>query len=81
MKLYMEYSTNIYSTYLKYISEGDIHVYSIDEAFLDVTEYLGLYNMKAKELAERIIKEIVNKIMNVSSKEKIPVRKGRHYKR
>ena len=43
MKLYMEYSAKIYEIYLKYISKDDIHVYSIDEAFLDVTSYLNLY--------------------------------------
>lgn len=40
MKLYIDYSAEIYAVYLKYIAKEDIHVYSIDEAFLDVTEYL-----------------------------------------
>ena len=40
MKLYMEYSAKIYSVYLKYISKDDIHVYSIDECFIDITDYI-----------------------------------------
>lgn len=60
MKKYMEYSANVYATYLKYISKDDIHVYSIDEAFLDVTHYLGLYKMKSIELARVIMKDIYN---------------------
>ena len=40
MKLYIDYSSKIYAVYLEYIAKEDIHVYSIDEAFLDVTEYL-----------------------------------------
>jgi DNA polymerase V len=58
MKLYIEYSAYIYSIYLKYISKEDIHVYSIDEAFLDVTRYLSLYQMSAKELAMQIMQDI-----------------------
>lgn len=58
MKKYMEYSSNIYSIYLKYISKDDIHVYSIDEVFLDVTHYLKLYQMNAKELAKMILEDI-----------------------
>ena len=44
MALYMEYSTRIYNIYLKYIAPEDIHVYSIDEVFMDVTDYLQTYN-------------------------------------
>ena len=55
MKLYMEYSANIYSVYLKYISKDDIHVYSIDECFFDITSYLELYGKTPKELAQMII--------------------------
>jgi len=55
MKLYMEYSANIYSVYLKYISKDDIHVYSIDECFFDITSYLKLYNKTPKEMAQMII--------------------------
>ena len=58
MNKYIEYSANIYGIYLKYISKEDIHVYSIDEAFLDVTKYLKMYNMKSLDLAKTIIKEI-----------------------
>lgn len=58
MKLYIQYSADIYSIYLKYIAKEDIHVYSIDEAFLDVTNYLFLYHLTAKELAVRIMEDI-----------------------
>lgn len=58
MKKYIEYSANIYAIYLKYFSKEDIHVYSIDEAFLDVTKYLKLYKLNAIELAQTIIKDI-----------------------
>ncbi len=55
MKLYMEYSADIYSVYLRYISKNDIHVYSIDECFFDITSYLELYNKSPRELAQMII--------------------------
>lgn len=58
MKLYIEYSADIYAIYLKYIAKEDIHVYSIDEAFLDVTDYLSMYRISAKELAVRIMTDI-----------------------
>lgn len=58
MQLYMEYSARIYSIYLKYISKDDIHVYSIDEVFLDVTPYLKLYNKTPKELARMLLDEV-----------------------
>ena len=58
MKLYIEYSANIYSIYLKYVSKEDIHVYSIDEAFLDITDYLPMYQLTARELALRILQDI-----------------------
>ncbi len=58
MKLYLEYSAKIYSIYLKYISKDDIHVYSIDEVFMDVTDYLFLYKMTGSELGERIMQDI-----------------------
>lgn len=58
MQLYIEYSANIYEIYLKYISKEDIHVYSIDEAFLDVTDYLHMYQMTAEELSERIMQDV-----------------------
>ncbi len=58
MKYYVDYSTKIYSIYLKYISSEDIFVYSIDEVFCDVTNYLNMYKMSAKELATKIISDV-----------------------
>lgn len=55
MKLYMEYSARIYSIYLRYISAEDIHVYSIDECFLDVTQYRRLYGKDAREIARMLM--------------------------
>lgn len=57
---YMEYSTRIYDIYLKYIAPEDIHVYSIDEVFMDVTNYLNTYHMTAHELAMTIIHDVLN---------------------
>ena len=59
MALYMEYSTRIYNIYLKYIAPEDIHVYSIDEVFMDVTAYRSVYKMTAHELAMTIIKDVL----------------------
>ena len=59
MAYYIEVSTKIYNVYLKYISSEDIHVYSIDEVFMDVSKYLKKYNMSAKELARTIIKDVL----------------------
>ena len=58
MKKYIEYSANIYAIYLKYFSKEDIHVYSIDEAFMDASKYLKLYKSTPIELAKKIIKDI-----------------------
>ena len=58
MNMYMEYSANIYAVYLKYVSKDDIHVYSIDECFLDITPYMRLYQKTAKEFA-RMLKDAV----------------------
>ena len=58
MQLYIDYAAEIYSIYLKYIAKEDIHVYSIDEAFMDVTDYLSLYGMTARELGKTILDEI-----------------------
>ncbi len=58
MKKYIEYSANIYAIYLKYFAKEDIHVYSIDEAFMDVTKYLKLYKLNPIEVAKKIIKDI-----------------------
>ncbi len=58
MQTYIDVSADIYAIYLKYIAKEDIHVYSIDEAFMDVTNYLSLYKMTAAELAFTIIEDI-----------------------
>ncbi|MDE6714150.1 MAG: DNA methylase [Lachnospiraceae bacterium] len=60
MALYMEYSRNIYRIYLKYVAPEDIHVYSIDEVFMDVTHYLAAYHMTPSELTEKIIRDILD---------------------
>ena len=60
MKMYEEYSTRIFSIYMKFISAEDIHVYSIDEVFMDVTGYLKTYNMTAHELAMAMIQEVLH---------------------
>lgn len=62
MSKYIEYAAEIYSIYLKYMSKDDIHVYSIDECFLDVTDYLKLYNTRAKPFAIKLMKEIYDKL-------------------
>lgn len=59
MALYMEYSTRIYNIYLKYVSAEDIHVYSIDEVFMDVTDYLATYKCTAHELTKKIIRDVL----------------------
>lgn len=62
MKKYIEYSALIYKIYLKYISKKDTHVYSIDEAFLDVTSYLKMYEISPVDLANKILKYIYSSI-------------------
>ena len=59
MAHYMEVSTKVYQTYLKYIAPEDIHVYSIDEVFMDVTAYLRSYKMTAHELAMKMIRDVL----------------------
>ena len=59
MALYIEYSTRIYQIYLKYVAPEDIHVYSIDEVFIDATAYLETYGMTARELAMTMIKDVL----------------------
>ena len=59
MAFYLEYSTIIYNTYLKYIAPEDMHVYSIDEVFMDITHYLKTYGMTPKELASKIIRDVL----------------------
>ena len=61
MQKYIDYAAEIYGIYLEYISKEDIHVYSIDEVFLDVTEYLHLYGMTARELGTTLMEEIYNR--------------------
>lgn len=58
MQLYIEYAADIYAIYLKYFAPEDIHVYSIDESFIDVTNYLQAYRTDAKSLAKRLMDEI-----------------------
>lgn len=58
MTFYLEYSTLIYKIYLKYIAPEDIHVYSIDEVFMDVTHYLKTYGLTPKELVSKIIQDV-----------------------
>jgi DNA polymerase V len=60
MALYMEYSTIIYNIYLRYVAPEDIHVYSVDEVFMDVTHYLDTYSMTPKALAEKMIGEVLS---------------------
>lgn len=59
MALYLQYSTNIYNIYLKYFAPEDIHVYSIDEVFIDLTSYLNHYHTKPEQLIRNIIQEIL----------------------
>lgn len=54
----MNYSTKIYNIYLKYIAPEDIYVYSIDEVFCDITNYLKFYNMTPRELVTKMIKDV-----------------------
>ena len=62
MQKYIDYSARIYGIYLRYIAPEDIHVYSIDEAFLDVTPYLKLYKMTPKELAIKLMGEVLQDV-------------------
>jgi DNA polymerase V len=62
MSLYIEYSTRIYNVYLKYIAPEDIHVYSIDEVFIDATAYLKTYKLTARELASEMILDVLKTV-------------------
>ena len=62
MQKYIDYAAEIYGVYLEYIAPEDIHVYSIDEAFLDVTHYLWLYDMTPKQLAIKLMDEVYKKV-------------------
>ncbi|MBQ8828185.1 MAG: DNA methylase [Clostridia bacterium] len=59
MAHYIEYSTKIYNVYLKYVAPEDMHIYSIDEVFMDVTAYLPARNMTAHEFAVMIIRDVL----------------------
>ena len=59
MQRYLDVSAEIYGIFLKYVAPEDVHVYSIDESFLDVTHYLGLYRMTAHQLAVTIIRDVL----------------------
>ncbi|MBQ8901645.1 MAG: DNA methylase [Bacilli bacterium] len=58
MSYYMDYSTRIYNVYLKYIAPEDIYVYSIDEVFCDITNYLNTYHISPRELVTKMIKDV-----------------------
>ncbi|MBQ7537851.1 MAG: DNA methylase, partial [Treponema sp.] len=62
MALYIQYSARIYKIYLKYFSPEDIHVYSIDEVFIDATSYLSLYKTNARDLAAKVIQNILSEV-------------------
>lgn len=62
MKLYMDYSARIFSVYLKYIAPEDIHSYSIDEVFMDVTNYLDTYGLTPREFARKIILDVLHTV-------------------
>lgn len=66
MKKYIEYASKIYAIYLKYISSSDIHVYSIDECFIDATDYLKIYKLTPKEFALKLMNEI-NQTLHIPS--------------
>lgn len=59
MSKYMEYSTRIYNIYLRYVAPEDMHVYSIDEVFIDVTSYLNTYQITAHELALKMLRDVL----------------------
>ena len=61
MSLYLKYSSEIYNVYLSFVSKEDIYVYSIDECFFDLTNYLNLYKMTGEELVSKMIMEVYNK--------------------
>lgn len=62
MQKYIDYSARIYEIYLDYLSKDDIYVYSIDEAFLDITGYLKKYNLSAQQMANKLMNEILNRV-------------------
>lgn len=62
MALYMDYSARIYNIYLKYVSPEDIHVYSVDEVFMDITSYLKLSKISAHDFTMRMIKDVLSTV-------------------
>ena len=62
MQKYIDYAAEIYAVYLKYVAPEDIHVYSIDEVFMDVTAYLGTYRKTARELAQTIMADVLSTV-------------------
>lgn len=62
MARYMEYSTRIFNVYLKYVSDDDIHVYSIDEVFIDITNYLKTSGLSPREFTKQIIQDVLNTV-------------------
>lgn len=62
MQKYIDYAAKIYGVYLQYVSKEDIHVYSIDEVFIDVTEYLGYYRLSPKEMALMLMNKVLEKV-------------------
>ncbi len=62
MKLYIDYAADIYSIYLDYFDPRDIHVYSIDESFIDATAYLSVYRTAPRELAVKLVNEIADRL-------------------
>lgn len=62
MQMYIDCSAEIYGIYLKYIAKEDIHVYSIDEAFMDVTDYLRFYHLSQKEMGMKIMQDIYDTV-------------------
>lgn len=62
MALYIQYAADIYALYLRYFSPDDIHVYSIDECFIDATAYLRVYNTDARSLAAKLMNDIANEL-------------------
>lgn len=59
MAFYMQYSTRIYNIYLKYVAPEDMHIYSVDEVFMDVTDYLAAYRMTPIELTRKILRDVL----------------------
>ena len=62
MQLYIDYAAKIYELYLEYISQDDIHVYSVDESFIDITRYLTLYHKTAREMAVFLMNQISERL-------------------